>query len=67
MLSWVWEETTGKQNRREKKEMKEELQVLCKDFFYRGQHYYIVFNGKYVMSVKHELVGSDGHPVKELH
>lgn len=42
------------------------MKTMVKDFSYRGQHYSIVFDGKYYMTVNHKFIGDDGRLVKQL-
>ena len=42
------------------------MKTMVKDFSYRGQHYSIVYDGKFYMTVNHKFIGRDGKLVKEL-
>ena len=42
------------------------MKTMVKNFSYRGQHYSIVFDGKFYMTVNHKFIGEDGKLVKEL-
>lgn len=42
------------------------MKTLVKDFSYRGEHYSIVYDGKFYMTVNHKFIGDDGRLVKEL-
>lgn len=42
------------------------MTTICKDFSYRDQHYSIVYDGKFYMTVNHKFIGSDGRLTKEL-
>lgn len=42
------------------------MKTIVNDFSYRGEHFSIVFDGKFYMTVNHKLIGADGHPIKEL-
>lgn len=42
------------------------MKTMVKDFSYRGQHYSIVFDGKFYMTVNHKFIGEDGRLVKQL-
>lgn len=40
--------------------------TVTKDFAYRGEHYTIVFDGKFYMTVNHKFIGDGGRLTKEL-
>lgn len=42
------------------------MKTMVKDFYYRGQHYSIVYDGKFYMTVNHKFIGDDGRLVKQL-
>lgn len=42
------------------------MNTVCKDFSYRGEHYSIVFDGKFYMTVNHKFIGDDGRLVRTL-
>lgn len=42
------------------------MRTLVKDFFYRGEHFSIVDDGKFFMTVNHKFIGNDGRLVKQL-
>ena len=42
------------------------MKTVTKDFSYRGEHFSIVFDGRFYMTVNHKLIGDDGHPVRTL-
>lgn len=42
------------------------MMTMIKDFSYRGQHYSIVYDGKFYMTVNHKFIGDDGRLVKQL-
>ena len=35
------------------------ITTVTKDFSYRGQHYSIVFDGKFYMTVNHKFIGDE--------
>ena len=42
------------------------MKTVTRDFYYRGEHFTIVYDGKYYMTVNHKLIGDDGHPIRTL-
>ena len=42
------------------------MMTMVKDFSYRGQHYSIVYDGKFYMTINHKFIGDDGRLVKQL-
>lgn len=42
------------------------MMTMVKDFSYRGQHYCIVYDEKFYMTVNHKFIGDDGRLVKQL-
>lgn len=42
------------------------MKVMVNDFSYRGEHFTIVYDGKFYMTVNHKFIGADGRITKEL-
>lgn len=42
------------------------MKTLVKDFCYRGEHFSIVDDGKFIMTVNHKFIGADGRLTKQL-
>lgn len=42
------------------------MMTMVKDFSYRKQHYSIVFDGRFYMTVNHKFIGEDGRLIKKL-
>ena len=42
------------------------LIIINNDFSYRGQHFSIVYDGKYYMTVNHKFIGEDGRLKRSL-
>lgn len=43
------------------------MKTITKDFSYRGQHFAIVYDGKFYMTVNHKYIDGNGCLTKELH
>ena len=43
------------------------MKTICKDFTYRNEHYSIVHDGRFYMTVNHKYVKEDGTLTHELH
>lgn len=43
-----------------------EIRVITKDFQYRGEHYSIVKEGEYYMTINHKFIDADGKTTKVL-
>lgn len=43
------------------------MKTLVRNFSYRGEHYSIVKDEKFYMTVNHKFIGDDGRLTKELH
>ena len=43
------------------------MTTITKDYSYRNEHFTIVFDGKFYMTVNHKYIGRDGKTIKELH
>lgn len=42
------------------------MTIITNDFSYRGQHFTIVYDGKYYMSVNHKFIDRDGRLKRSL-
>lgn len=42
------------------------MKTVVRDFSYRGEHFSIVYDGKFYMTVNHKLIDADGHPIRTL-
>lgn len=42
------------------------MKTITNDFCYRDEHFVIVYDGKFYMTVNHKLIGADGHPIRTL-
>lgn len=42
------------------------MKTMVNDFSYRGEHFTIVYDGKFYMTVNHKFIDADGRITKEL-